>query len=68
MFACMWAAYLRGYNTVEDNPFYLGNLLKKPLYEIVRNPYLPIENLRKAYEKGCPVCCVSEKISDIRHP
>lgn len=68
VFACMWAAYLRGYNTVEDNPFYLGNLLEKPLYEIVRNPYLPIENLRKAYEKGCPVCCVSEKISDIRHP
>lgn len=46
VFACAWGGYLPGYNTISDNPFYLGNLLEKNLSEILR-----FENETNAYRR-----------------
>ncbi len=61
VFACMWAAYLKGYSAPTENPFYLGNLLTNSLYEILKNTYPKIKELKERYPKGCPVCCVAEE-------
>lgn len=43
VFACAWGGYLSGFN-VEDNPFYLGNLLHSSLSDILNNDANPVRN------------------------
>lgn len=35
VFACAWGAYLQTSGSIDKNPFYLGNLTKKPLIDIL---------------------------------
>lgn len=35
VFACAWGGYLADIDSVENNPFYLGNLVKTPLIDII---------------------------------
>ncbi len=39
VFACAWGGYLLGFDkhNIDSNPFYLGNLLEKPLLEVLIN-------------------------------
>ena len=46
VFACAWGGYLPGYDTIPENPFYLGNLLEKNLSEILSS-----ENETNAYRR-----------------
>lgn len=68
VFACMWAAYLRGYDRVDENPFYLGNLLETSLYDIVRDSNLHIKNLKEQYKNDCPVCCMAQTLKKALDP
>lgn len=56
VFACMWAAYLNGYKSVEENPFYLGNLLQSSLHDIIKESHYNIKQLKERSKGDCPVC------------
>ena len=56
VFACMWGAYLNGYADVNENPFFLGNLLEKSLFDIIKEPHSDIKKLKEQAKGGCPVC------------
>lgn len=40
VFTCIWGAYLNDFmeNNYEDNPFYIGDLNKNTMYEILTQP------------------------------
>ncbi len=65
VFACMWAAYLKKYEKVEENPFYLGNLLEESLYDIISRTYPEINRLKEKAKGGCPVIMEAEMSGQI---
>ncbi|MDE5977056.1 MAG: SPASM domain-containing protein [Turicibacter sp.] len=63
VFACAWGSYIAKYNTLEENPFYLGNLVETQLTDILngkgektqayRNIHKELEN--KTHRHFCSV-------------
>lgn len=53
VFACAWAGYLSGFSTIEENPFYIGNLLTLDLNEILNEQI----NQNRNYKKMCKYDC-----------
>lgn len=49
VFACAWAGYLTSFPTVQDNPFYIGNLLNMDLSEMLSEQ----SNQNGNYKKMC---------------
>lgn len=62
VFACMWAAYLNGYTDVKENPFFLGNLLEKSLYDIMKEPHPKVMQLKEQTKGECPVCSEAARL------
>lgn len=59
VYACIWGAYISEYQgeNYKENPFYLGNLQERTMYEILTDPVTI--KLAKSLEKkaeGCRVC------------
>lgn len=66
VFACAWGGYLSGFK-VEDNPFYLGNLLHSNLSEILNNDTNPVRNRiisQIANNTGMDYCQVVSRFVD----
>lgn len=59
VYTCIWGAYIPELvgKPLEENPFYLGDLKKESLYDILTNPQT-IKMTKKLKEKnsGCRVC------------
>lgn len=47
VFACAWAGYLTTYDEIEDNPFYIGNLLDMDLIDLLNEQKNQNKNFRK---------------------
>lgn len=59
VYSCIWGAYIPEFvnKPPEDNPFYLGDLKKDTLYDILTNPgTIKLSKKFKEKEKGCRVC------------
>lgn len=66
VFACAWGGYLPGFK-VEDNPFYLGNLLHSSLTDILNNDTNPVHNriiCQIANNSGMDYCQVVSRFVD----
>lgn len=64
VYACIWGAYLRDFQgeNYEDNPFYIGDLTRNTMYEILTesSTLKLLKNLDEA-EGGCRVCAYAKK-------
>lgn len=59
VYSCIWGAYLNEFKDkpVEENPFYLGNLVNQSMYDILVNPKtIKLAKLLKEKVSGCRVC------------
>ena len=59
VYACIWGAYIREYqgDNYKKNPFYLGDLREKTMYEILTDPVtIKFAKLLEKKEDGCRVC------------
>lgn len=62
LFSCIWGCYLK--TSCGENQFYLGDLCKKELYEIIvdYSTMKKIDALKQKLNTDCPVCEISNKI------
>lgn len=58
VYACIWGAYIPEYADNEsNNPFYIGDLKKETMFEILTNPStLKLLKNLESMQKGCRVC------------
>lgn len=67
VYACIWGAYIQEFkdDKYEDNPFYLGDLKKQTMFDILTSPptLKLLKNLENM-EKGCRVCAYVNETKD----
>lgn len=59
VYACIWGAYIREYQgeNYKENPFYLGDLKEKTMYEILTDPVtIKLSKSLEKKQEGCRVC------------
>lgn len=59
VYSCIWGAYIPEFagKPIEENPFFIGDLKKDSLYDILTNPKtIKMTNKLKDKSSGCRVC------------
>lgn len=65
VYACIWGAYIQGFEggNFENNPFYLGDLTKETMYDILtKSSTLKLLRDMEQMKAGCRVCAYINKI------
>lgn len=64
VFACAWGGYIKGFSkeNIAENPFYIGNLLEKPLKDILSSELTQclLRKIEKYPTNQCRVLCYQE--------
>lgn len=64
VFACIWGAYIRGFEEdITKNPFYLGDLKKETMHHILTKPQtIKLTKKLATMNDGCRVCALVKHI------
>lgn len=64
VFACIWGAYIRGFEKdITKNPFYLGDLKKETMHQILTKPQtIKLTKKLATMTDGCRVCALVESL------